>query len=179
MIAPTWRFKPADSSQFLPILQLYRDCGQAMSVQGFHNWGDFYPTETQIRFDINNNNLYQLFDENQALISVAVLDELAPDAYQNIHWIYPDLRPFYLHRLAVAPQYWANGIGKIMVERIEHEALQLGGEVLRLDALQINTQLLRFYERQGYQQNEQLVWHGTAWPNPFLCFEKKLSLSLC
>ncbi len=171
-----WSFKIASSEQFLPILNLYRACGKEMLAQGFANWGDFYPTETQIRFDLEHQHLYGLYDENQALAAVAVLDELYPNAYQNIEWIYPSQRPFYLHRLAVNPQLWGKSLGKIIMGRIEQQAIALKGDALRLDALQINKRLIHFYENLGYAQQGQLVWHGDAWPHPFLCFEKNLSL---
>jgi ribosomal protein S18 acetylase RimI-like enzyme len=174
METQNWNFQPAQLIDFQPILKLYRSCGKKMSEQGFHNWVDFYPTEIQIIFDIENQHLYTLYNADNQLVAVAVLDQIAAISYQNIKWDFLSSQAFYLHRLAVSPLHWQAGIGQKMMLFIEKKAVELQADTIRLDAYSINKPLLKFYKNLNYVENGQIVWHGDAWQFPFLCFEKNL-----
>lgn len=152
---------------------LYRNCGQDMLEKGFDNWGNFYPPRATIKNDLDNNTLWGLFLEKQ-LLGVIVLNAIQPPQFSTINWKHKREQILVVHRLAVAVAQQGNGYAKTLMLFAEDYAQTHGFETIRLDAYSINSQLLKFYERLGYQRTKEAIYLGAKWAHPFIGFEKAL-----
>ena len=56
----------------------------------------------------------------------------------------------YLSRLAVLTQWQQYGLGKLLVNTVEQEAIRLGAGAVALHTAKKITRLVRFYQRLGY-----------------------------
>jgi len=67
----------------------------------------------------------------------------------------------HLYRIYVTPDYWGNGVGTALLERIESTLRSRGFEQLNLSVMAANDVGVQFYESRGFErtattQNEQL-----------------------
>lgn len=167
------KIEKANLEQLENITELYRTCGKVMLAQGFDNWGDFYPPITLIKEDIETGSLFCL-REDERLLGVIVLNEVAPVQFKSIQWQYPTKVALVVHRLAVAVEEQKKGYAQKLMKFAEKYAQEKSYNVIRLDAYSINTGLLKFYRQLGYQCTKETISLGAKWKHPFVCFEKRL-----
>jgi GNAT superfamily N-acetyltransferase len=61
----------------------------------------------------------------------------------------------YLSMLAVAPAGQGQGVGKFLLRAAEDYGRRYGCEVSKMTVISVRTELIAYYERQGYQQTGQ------------------------
>ena len=167
------QIKTCSLAQFGEIEVLYRTCGIDMLKKGFDNWGDFYPPKEVIEEDLKNETIWGLFVDEE-LAGVIVLNAIQPTQFETINWAYNLPLVLVVHRLAIAVNQQGKGYAKQLMKFAESYGLQEGYGAIRLDAYSINENLLKFYERLGYQRTKEAIYLGAEWQHPFICFEKRL-----
>lgn len=59
---------------------------------------------------------------------------------------------FHLNQIYVLPTQWGEGIGGQLLEHVEDEVREFGGEKIRLGVMAENDRAVEFYERAGYDR---------------------------
>jgi GNAT superfamily N-acetyltransferase len=127
--------------------------------------------------DAAAGRLYAVTDAGGALVATFAVCDEPDDYFAAITWAESDAPARYLHRFAVAPALHNNGLGSWLLGRAEAIAATEGARYLRLDALENDHRVLRFYGRHGY------TYRGTVWVSsgidepptiPLACFERAI-----
>jgi len=100
-------------------------------------------------------------------------DAAAPWA-MDVQW-FRDLDNAHFHQFAVAPEQQGQGLGRRLVMRCEHWALQHGYRRMALDTAEAATGLRAFYARLGYGDVGHVQWEGKAYRSVIM--QKALDLS--
>jgi ribosomal protein S18 acetylase RimI-like enzyme len=61
-------------------------------------------------------------------------------------------KTLYFSMLAVAPEVQAHGLGRLLLGAVEAHARQTNCKMLKMSVLSLRSELLAWYERQGYQR---------------------------
>ena len=142
---------------------------KAMEAQEIHQWDELYPTREEFVNDINNGTLYTVTERVQ-LIAIYVISTEYDSAYLNGEWEYNGETACIIHRLCVAPEVQNRGIGKIVLNHIENQLLNMGFKSVRLDVFSENPYAISMYEKNGYIRCGYADWRkGRFW-----LMEKKL-----
>jgi GNAT superfamily N-acetyltransferase len=67
-----------------------------------------------------------------------------------------------MKRLYLRPQYWGQGLGRLLAERIVSEAVALGYTVMRLDTLDRLKEAMGLYEAMGFRRRQ--PYYGNPLP---------------
>jgi ribosomal protein S18 acetylase RimI-like enzyme len=78
-----------------------------------------------------------------------------------------------VNALAVDPELQHSGLGRLVLERLERDAAKRGLSRTRLDTAKPLTDLIRWYERQGYRVVGEVHWEGKTYDS--LILEKDLN----
>lgn len=151
------------------IFEITQSCAKALRNQGVFQWNEHYPTPSIFEKDIDRNESY-VYIEKEEIIGTIVLSELKDEEYNLIQWLTPDNRNLYIHRLAVHPNYWGQGIAKNLMDWAENIAQQKQYLSIRLDTFSQNPRNLKFYESRGYQRLGSIYFPNQS-EFPFYCYE--------
>ena len=88
----------------------------------------------------------------------------------NIDFFTPRQRPIYLTSMAVAPKRQRQGIGRQLLAEARRVALDLRGDVIRLDCYDALAGAGEFYRKCGFQERRRSEYNGT----PLIWFEAVL-----
>lgn len=153
------------------IMELISKCVQVMQAAGSDQWDEGYPNKEVIKLDIEQGTLY-VYEEDQAIAGILVLDENEAEEYQTIQWKQNQGPHLIMHRLAVHPQIQGKGIATKLIAFAEDYAKRNGYTSIRLDTYAMNTRALQIYPRLGYDHRGEV-----SYPNRmanFPVFEKVL-----
>lgn len=160
-------------ADFNELLSLYRSCGAEMLSKGFDNWGDFHPSEKQLKLDIEGGTIFVLKDDVK-IVGVTVLDTNQDTVYATVNWKHNATPIIVVHRLAVLPSEEGKGHAQKLMQFAEEHARATGMQSIRLDAYSINERVLGFYKKQGFERKDELINLGDKYTHLFNCFEKKM-----
>lgn len=102
-------------------------------------------TEQQGMKDAERRRLEQAVAETLSRIIVAEVDGIA------VAWCSRSARRAYIPFLFVMPELQGNGIGSMLLRRMESMLELEGAERVHLETPADNVRAVRFYERQGYR----------------------------
>ena len=170
------RIEKANLGQLDTITNLYRACSKVMIEKGFDNWGNFYPPVSLIQEGIESGTSFCLLDGDKVL-GIIVLDEMQPEEYKEVTWMYSASVSLVVHRLAIAVEAQRKGYAKKLMEFAELYAQKNDYSIIRLDAYSINEGVLKFYRGLGYQCTKETISLGDEYKHPFACFEKRVLTS--
>lgn len=162
---------PADISHLPEIMEIYRLCVEEMNARGLFNWNNEYPSEEDIRRDIQNKDLF-IFTENANPLAAVCLNEDEPPEYRDLAWKYPSPALF-VHRLAVHPRKRKQKIAETMMLHAHRFAKENNYLSMRLDVLMKNLQATKLYKKLAYE-NAGII-HFSYLEDPFMCMEKNLA----
>lgn len=145
-------------------------CAQHLCRQGIEQWNENYPSLAVLTRDLEAGNAYVYLQEGQLVGTVMFSQEKDP-LYDPIQWSTHDNGAYYVHRLAVHPDYQGQGIAKALMDFVENEIKRLGGSAIRLDTFSQNPRNIKFYKARGYTQLGDIYFEHKS-PYPFHCFEK-------
>ncbi len=161
--------RKAKISELNLIYKLSQDCARAMITQGIRQWNDHYPTKEHFEKDIKAQELY-ILEKDTKLIGVIVLTEVMDEEYKSITWLTDNGKNLYIHRLAVHPDYWGQGLAQNLMSFAEEYAKDNNYKSVRLDTLSENKRNLKFYKKRGYTQLGDIFFPKQN-DHPFHCFE--------
>ncbi|MBA4494028.1 GNAT family N-acetyltransferase [Paenactinomyces guangxiensis] len=165
------KFVQAKINQTEEVIQLYREVVKLMNRNNIYQWSEDYPRPEDLKKDIEKGDMYLLEDQGKIAAAV-VLNEQYDAEYEDIPWEDRTGRFLVVHRLCVNPDFQGQGISKILMEKIEALAQELGYTSIRLDTLMANGKAMNLYESIGYEKRGQFYF--PSHDQPFMAFEKKL-----
>lgn len=141
-------------SEIAALHQILVECGLDLQKRfNLSYWVPPYPLRKMIK-DALNMDLYAI-ELNSELIGTFTIETTIPPGYLkygHINWQNPGLEAFYIHRLAILPLFQGKAIGSWCLQQIEKLAINQNYSAIRLDAVKINRNLLKFYEKSGYKR---------------------------
>lgn len=159
----------SDISQILELISLVVP---AMNALGNFQWDSSYPNKEVFRNDIANKQLWVA--ETGGIISgIAAITTQQEPEYANVGWDISEAA-IVVHRLAVHTRYQGRGIGRLLLEQAEKEAIKRKITVLRIDTNIKNMATQQLFPKLGYQFAGEIPLSFR--PNlTFYCYEKRLS----
>lgn len=151
------------------ICRLVKAAIETMESRGIHQWDELYPTKEDFIADIQNENLYVVF-ENNTIVAIYVISREYDSEYIKGKWECSSETACVIHRLCVSPAVQNKGVGKEILIHIENQLMDKGFESVRLDVFSENPYAIRLYENNGYVKRGHTDWRkGRFW-----LMEKKL-----
>lgn len=161
--------RKAKQSEIEKIITITRACAAKMASEGIFQWNESYPNRSAFEKDFARSELYVLTDEN-TIIGCITISSLKDQEYDAITWLTKDGHNYYIHRLAVHPDYQHRGYAKQLMDFAEAHARQQNAISIRLDTFSENDRNKRFYNARGYQQLGD-VYFPRQTEFPFHCYE--------
>ena len=163
-------FFHAIQSNLPELLVLYRAATKQMDEQGIPQWDEIYPSESILREDIEQEQMY--VGKKGGRIAVAfALEQCKAGDYEEAEWIYEEPSFVVLHRLCVHPEFQGQGLAKAAMDYLEQEVLSRGINIIRLDAFPQNPTAIKLYESRGYIKAGEITYRKGL----FFLYEKKLT----
>ncbi|MEW6111191.1 MAG: GNAT family N-acetyltransferase [Thermodesulfobacteriota bacterium] len=150
-------------------MDLISACVRHMESQGIFQWDDIYPDKGKLQKDIELYSLYVARADGR-VCGIMALDEYQDPEYATIEWAYGGEKILVVHRLAVDPLLWRQGIATRLMDFAEQYAEARGYTAIRLDAFPQNPSSVALYEQRGYR-NAGIVRFRKGL---FYCFEKEV-----
>jgi ribosomal protein S18 acetylase RimI-like enzyme len=163
---------PIQKAHQKSVLSLYKTVTKHLLSMNNDQWNLLYPNVFVIQSDLSNHNLYGIV-ENHVIIGAVVLDENQSEKYKQIDWNDKNGNPVCIHRLAVSPDYQGRGIGKLLLNYVEHLAIQRGYTSIRLDVYSANEGAVGMYTKYGYVKKGEIKFPLRKYP--YYCMEKQLN----
>jgi ribosomal protein S18 acetylase RimI-like enzyme len=160
----------AEESDVDAVMQLVARCIAGMRAAGIEQWDDIYPDRETLLADARAKTLYVASD-GLSLVGVLVLNDYQNPEYADVPWTLAAARVAVVHRLMIDPRLQRRGIARELMRFAEGLALELGFDVVRLDAFSANPRALRLYEALGYRDAGAVMFRKGV----FRCFEKRLA----
>lgn len=139
------------------VFSLLSDAIAEMEKHGIYQWDEIYPARSDLKKDIQDKNLYVVFDEDM-LIAFYVISGECDEQYGNAEWKYDDSSAYILHRFCVSPKVQKQGVGKAVLQYVENQIKEMGYESVRLDAFTKNPFAQKLYRHNGYETRGYADW---------------------
>ena len=136
------------------LVALYREAQQWLAARGLQQWQPA-PDDTGELLARVSLNLEKAIERGTCFVvddGKTITGTITVDDYADPEFWQPSDEPgdaLYVHRMIVSRNSRGTGLGAGLLDWAEHQAMQQGKRWLRLDAWQTNTDLHRYYERQG------------------------------
>ena len=161
--------RKAKKEEIPQLLAITRDCAQYMISQNIYQWNDSYPSKKAFENDVLRDELFVLIIENN-LIGCIVLTSKIDKEYLPVKWLTPNKNNFYVHRLAIHPEYQGKGFAQKLMDFAENLSVKNNYSSIRLDTFSKNTKNQKFYELRGYKKLESIYFPNQS-NDPFYCYE--------
>jgi ribosomal protein S18 acetylase RimI-like enzyme len=164
--------RKANLSETQEIIAITRACGAKMASEGIFQWNEHYPSQEAFKKDIERDELYVILSE-ASVIGCVVISSEKDSEYNDIEWLTEDKNQYYIHRLAVHPNFQNKGYAKKLMDFSEARAIKNKITSIRLDTFSKNTRNQKFYETRAYQRLGNIYFPKQS-EHPFYCYEKIL-----
>ncbi len=151
------------------IKRLTESCAVAMQERGIFQWNEHYPSLEKLENDITSEELFVLIHDDR-ISGMIVLTAHMDEEYIPIEWLTSNNSNLYIHRLAIAPEYWGKGLGQKMMEFAEEFARKNDYSSIRLDTFSQNKRNQNFYEARCYKKLGDIFFPKQS-EHPFHCYE--------
>lgn len=158
------------ASEIDTLLRLTQACAKKMMADGIFQWNELYPSKEAFELDNERGELYVLEHANR-IIGCITLSATKDAEYDDITWLTPDGDNYYVHRLAIHPEFQRQGHAKKLMDFVEAKAKEFGATSIRLDTFSQNKRNQKFYKARGYEQLGNIYFPKQS-ALPFYCFEK-------
>lgn len=127
------------------IKELYKDIRE----NTYTLWDENYPNEELIKWDIERNGLYGVFDNNK-LIAISFLGERCEEGENDFTWKDLFNKRGTFARIGVSPEYQNKGIGTLLVGFVLKELKHRGFDGVRILVGTQNTNAIKLYSKFGF-----------------------------
>jgi ribosomal protein S18 acetylase RimI-like enzyme len=145
--------RPATQDDVPALGRLYDELNDYMAAHtNYPGWKKgIYPTIEHAAEDVAEGANFIAWSDNSVAGSI-VLNHKS-DQPQEYQWLIKadENEVFFVHRLAVHPQYQRHGIGRILLSFADEYARQTGMKAIRLDVTEGNSAAINMYEACGYK----------------------------
>ena len=163
----------AKKAEIPEILAVTAACGKEMITRGIYQWNAEYPSKEAFEEDIKRGELYVLY-KGELLIGCIAISTLKDEVYKPVKWLTADRKHYYIHRVAVHPQYQGQGLARSLMNFAEGLAKINNITSIRLDTFSQNPRNQRFYEARGYTRLGNVYFPKQS-EHPFYCYELVLN----
>ena len=163
----------AKKEEIPQILVLTAACGQEMITRGIYQWNAEYPSKEAFLEDVKRKELYVLYKDD-LLVGCITISTLKDEVYQPVKWLTKDTDHYYIHRLAVHPQFQGQGLARSLMDFAEGLAKVNNISSIRLDTFSQNPRNQKFYEARGYVRLGNVYFPKQS-DHPFYCYELVLN----
>ncbi len=140
------QINPKDKNEVLTMFKEAAEKIAKMKIDHWQYWKN--PPVEKIKWveeGIKNNEFFSIKDpEEKTLGMVRILNE------DLLYWGKQEEKAVYIHSLVIKEKFEGKGFGKIVLQKIENDAIKDGCAYLRLDADSKNQKLCGYYERNGF-----------------------------
>ncbi len=154
------------------IFEIFKLSTDRLIEQGIEQWDYSYPTQIDIKKDIESQESYINLYGNK-IVGTICLNEKQDPQYENIDWKLNG-KILVIHRLAVHPNHYGHGIGRQLSEFAIQFAKDFNYDAIRLDAYSKNPYSNKLYESLGFTKAEGFCYFHSS-KIPFNCWEFKVS----
>ena len=161
--------RAARESEIDPIIELTRACARKMIEHGIYQWNEHYPNAEAFQQDLARNELY-VAELDGRIAACITISSLKDEEYEPIAWLTPDGKNYYIHRLAVHPDFQHQGLARKLMDFAEQQVKSMNGASVRLDTFSQNRRNQKFYEARGYTRLGNIYFPKQS-EHPFYCYE--------
>ncbi len=161
--------RKAKLSEIEEIMAITRACGRKMASEGIFQWNDHYPSRAAFINDVNLGDLFILLI-NDTIVGSIVISTTKDKFYNEVDWLTADSDHYYIHRLAIHPDFQKRGFAKKLMDFAEKLAAEKNICSIRLDTFSKNDRNQRFYETRGYTRLGNIYFPKQS-EHPFYCYE--------
>lgn len=151
------------------LLEVTKACAEHMENAGIFQWNSTYPNRAAFENDVNRGELY-IYIHNNKVVGSIVISTFMDGEYQAVKWLTQTTNHYYIHRLAVHPEFQGKGIARKMMDFAENMARQNKVASIRLDTFSKNLRNQKFYETRGYKKLGNIYFPKQS-DFPFYCYE--------
>lgn len=162
----------AKPSQIEQLLALTKACAEKMIADGIFQWNESYPNFEAFQGDMERGELYVFISEGIILGCIVISTKMDKE-YETVNWLSKTSDHYYIHRLAVHPDYQGKGIAQNLMDFAEDLGVQNKKASIRLDTFSKNVRNQKFYEVRGYKRLGNIYFPGQS-EFPFYCYELPL-----
>ncbi|MFT5078703.1 MAG: ribosomal protein S18 acetylase RimI-like enzyme [Planctomycetota bacterium] len=163
--------RKAKPSNIDKIITITRTCAAYMISQNIYQWNEHYPNVLAFENDLARGELYVLLDSaSENLMGCITISTLKDSEYDEIDWLTVDGSNYYIHRLAIHPDFQHQGYAKKLMDFAEDFVKNKKASSIRLDTFSLNTRNQQFYKHRGYQQLGSIFFPKQS-DAPFYCYE--------
>ncbi|TNE32034.1 GNAT family N-acetyltransferase [bacterium] len=131
------------------ILELNSQIIDYMTSLGFSHWSERYPTEAIFRKDIMTGSQY-VYIIDEKVRGIVSYDIKHHEYFDTIQWLNNNQTSYFVHRLAVDPEFQGQGIANELMEFTEYNARRDGMSSIKLGAFKGYEKVVNFYKKRGY-----------------------------
>ncbi|MEZ4801440.1 MAG: GNAT family N-acetyltransferase [Gelidibacter sp.] len=151
------------------VLEITKSCAAHMVDYGIFQWNEFYPNRSAFENDVKRDELFVL-ENKKSIIGCIVISTFMDIEYEPIKWLTQDKNNFYIHRLAVHPEFQGQGFAHQLMDYAEALGKENNCISIRLDTFSQNLKNQKFYEQRGYQKLGNIYFPKQS-EFPFYCYE--------
>lgn len=159
----------AKLSEIEEILTITKACAATMIAHNIFQWNEHYPSREAFEKDVFREELYVQLYENKVVGCIVISSEKDSE-YNDIQWLTEDTRQYYIHRLAVHPDYQGTGYARNLMEFAETYGREHKATSIRLDTFSKNERNQRFYKARNYVKLGSIHFPKQS-EHPFYCYE--------
>ncbi|MFT7072778.1 GNAT family N-acetyltransferase [Patiriisocius sp. Uisw_017] len=164
--------RKAKPSEIVELITITNACAVKMASEGIFQWDENYPNTQAFEKDRISGELYVLIHQD-TVIGCITISTKKDEEYNQISWLTEDKLNYYIHRLAVHPDFQRCGNAKKLMDFAEMYANQQKAISIRLDTFSKNLRNQEFYKARGYTQLDD-VYFPRQTEFPFHCYELPL-----
>lgn len=153
------------------ILKIVCDVIHEMREVDNDQWTDAYPAYNDFYHDIMAEELFVDSDSEGHIKSFVCLNTTQPSEYASVSWEL-DQKALIIHRMAVNPQFRAQGLAQKLMFHAEKRAGDLEIKSIRSDTCICNPGMNSLFLKLNYIQAGQIRFSDSV--NTFICYEKSL-----
>jgi GNAT superfamily N-acetyltransferase len=148
-VTPSLTIERATAAELKEVVAILSDAARRIQAKGIDQWPDPYPSE-RVLPSIERGETYL------ARVGGRPVATLALQWDDPIFWGEREPDAGYVHRMAVRRDAAGRGYGAQLLEWAEERVAEAGREFLRLDCMQENLALRRYYEEHGFEHRGDL-----------------------
>jgi len=161
--------RKAKPSEIVTLIEITKACAAKMISEGIYQWDENYPNKAAYEKDALREELFVLL-QNNSIIGCITISIVKDEEYNQIDWLTEDNHNYYIHRLAVHPDFQHCGNAKRLMDFAETFAKKQQAISVRLDTFSKNHRNQQFYKARGYKQLGD-VYFPRQTEFPFHCYE--------
>lgn len=144
-----------------------------MQDAGNFQWDDYYPTEEHFLVDVQSSHLWVVTDTAGIVIGFAALTTAQPEEYaqSGCDISKPSIVP---HRMAVDPSAQRSGAARLLFNKADELAREMGYQFVRVDTNTCNVAMQRLILTSGFSLKGEISLVGKSGSLRYLCYEKDI-----